>query len=185
MSDVMRPITSLKVPAPIQSTSHRLYSSVLSIPSYIRRYSTGGEGVRCAAPSSCGVSTSPPTTHEGVASTSSDERPDSIAEETLHETDEDRRARVRDRFKSAVRTVMLLQSHTRSLGSPSLDWMLRPSPYTSRTPSIVGNVARRSVISVISKRLQTMECSQDLSPHEALVRDMQFSPDGKYLVTAR
>ncbi|OAX41895.1 WD40 repeat-like protein [Rhizopogon vinicolor AM-OR11-026] len=176
MSDVMKPITSLRVTAPIQYTAHRLYSSVCSIPSFIRRYSTGDADVRCAAPSSCGVSTTP-------ASMSSDEKSASIEDEKLYETDEARRARARDRFQSAVRTVMLLQSHTRSLGLPSLDWMLRPSP-SSRTPSIVANVARRSVIPVISKRLQTLECSQDISPHQALVRDLQFSPDGKYLATA-
>jgi len=171
MSDMMKPITSISIAAPIQLSAHHVYSSVRSIPSYIRQYSAG-------ASSSSGVSTEPPTTQEVISMSSFN------TEAKSDDTDEDRRTRARERFRGAVRAVMLLQSHsTRSLRSPSLEWLL-PSP-ASRAPSIIGRVARPSSISVISQRLRTLECSEDISPHQALVRDMQFSPDGKYLATAR
>ncbi|KAJ8594595.1 WD40 repeat-like protein [Rhizopogon salebrosus TDB-379] len=182
MLDIMKPITGIKVSAPIQSSAHRLYSNVRSILSYIWRYSTGGGNAQ--SPSTlCRVSTAPPTTQGNTISMSSEGMPaSSIAVKASDKTDEDRRACVRDRFKIAVRTVILLQSHTRRLGSP-LPILELPRP-TSRTYSPSGNVARRSIIPAVSQRLRTLECSQYIIPHQALVRDLQFSPDGKHLATA-
>ncbi|OJA17708.1 hypothetical protein AZE42_07449 [Rhizopogon vesiculosus] len=102
-----------KVTTPVQSTAHRLYSIVRSITTYIRRYPIGDEDIWHTAPSSRGVSTVSPTTQDAVPVSMFSDKPP-------HETDEVRRARARDRFKSAVSTVMLLQSYTGSLGSPSV-----------------------------------------------------------------
>ncbi|KAG0705772.1 WD40-repeat-containing domain protein [Suillus ampliporus] len=178
MLDTIKHIT-----APIKTIAHRFYSSFRAIPSYVRRLSpakplertTHDEDVECAAPTSCGVSTVPPSTQDEVVSFSSDATPD--------EQDEARRRRARERFKDAVRTVISMQSYPRTFRSQSLDWMMRPGP-ASHPPSPGGNVAQRLAMSVLSRRLQTLECSQDISPHQALVRDLQFSPDGKYLATA-
>jgi hypothetical protein len=180
MLDIMKPITGIKFSAPIQSSAHYLYSSVRSIPSYIWRYSIG-DGNAQSPSTSCRVSTAPPTTQGNTVSMSSEGMPaSSVAVKAPDKTDEDRRACARDRFKIAVRTVILLQSHTRRLGSllPILDL---PRP-TSRTYS---PSARRSIIPAVSQRLRTLGCSQDILPHQAFVRDLQFSPDAKYLATAR
>ena len=34
-------------------------------------------------------------------------------------------------------------------------------------------------------KLQSLEVTQDLDEHQALVRHVQFSPDGKFLATSR
>jgi len=130
MLHTVKPITSPNVTAPMQSTAHRLYSIVRSITTYMRRYPIGDEDIWRTAPSSRGVSTVPPTTQDVVPVSMFSDKPP-------YETDEVRRARARDRFKSAVSTVMLLQSYTGSLGSPSL----------------IENVAQCSAVSAVSKRL--------------------------------
>jgi WD40 repeat protein len=61
--------------------------------------------------------------------------------------------------------------------------MLHPSP-ASNTLSIGGKVIRRYALSTLSQKLRNLECTEDISPHQALVRDLQFSPNGKYLATA-
>jgi predicted secreted protein len=34
-------------------------------------------------------------------------------------------------------------------------------------------------------KLKVLEVTQDLAAHSALVKDLQFSPDGKYFATSR
>lgn len=178
MLETIRHIT-----APIRTITRRLYSGFRGLPLYVRRppparlfeRTTDDEPVQSAAPTSCGVSIVSPSSLEDVVSIVSEGTPD--------EQDEARRSRARERFKRAVRTVISMQSYPRTYGSQSLDWMLHPSP-ASRTPSIRGKVIRRYGLSTLSQKLQNLECSEDISPHQALVRDLQFSPDGKYLATA-
>ncbi|KAG1735358.1 WD40-repeat-containing domain protein, partial [Suillus paluster] len=174
MLDTIKHIT-----APIRTIAHRFYSSFRA---YIRRLhpakslerATYDENVECAAPTSCGVSTVPPSTQDEVVS---------ISWDTPDEQDEARRSRARDRFKNAVRRIISMQSRPRISGSQSPDWLMRSGP-VSHPPSPGGTTARRLAMSALSKKLQSLECSQDISPHQALVRDLQFSPDGKYLATA-
>jgi WD40 repeat protein len=172
------------ITAPIRTVTHRLYSSFRGLPLYVRRpppaksfeRTTDDENVQSAAPTSCGVSTLSPSSLEDVVSI--------VSEATPEEQDEARRSRARERFKKAVRTVISMQSYPRTYGSQSLDWMLHPSP-ASNTLSIGGKVIRRYALSTLSQKLRNLECTEDISPHQALVRDLQFSPNGKYLATAR
>ncbi|KAG2116886.1 WD40-repeat-containing domain protein [Suillus cothurnatus] len=171
------------ITAPIRTVTHRLYSSFRGLPLYVRRpppaksfeRTTDDENVQSAAPTSCGVSTLSPSSLEDVVSI--------VSEATPEEQDEARRSRARERFKKAVRTVISMQSYPRTYGSQSLDWMLHPSP-ASNTLSIGGKVIRRYALSTLSQKLRNLECTEDISPHQALVRDLQFSPNGKYLATA-
>jgi hypothetical protein len=43
----------------------------------------------------------------------------------------------------------------------------------------------RSRVAALVPKLKMLETTQDLAAHQALVRDLQFSPDGKYLATSR
>lgn len=172
------------ITAPIRKIARRLYSRFRGLPLYVRRpppaqsieRATGDENIQPAAPTSYAVSTVSPSTQDDVASIVSESTPD--------EQEEARRARARERFKKAVRTVISMQSYPRTFGTQSLDWMMHASP-ASRTSSIGGKVARRYGLSALSQKLRNLECTEDISPHQALVRDLQFSPDGKYLATAR
>ncbi|KAG2032146.1 WD40-repeat-containing domain protein [Suillus americanus] len=171
------------ITAPIWMITHRLYSSFRGLPLYVRRpppaisfeRTTDDENVQSVAPTSCGVSIVSPSSHEDVVSI--------VSEATPEEQDEARRTRARERFKKAVRTVISMQSYPRTYGSQSLDWLLHPSP-ASHTPSVGGKAIRRYDLSTLSQKLRNLECTEDISPHQALVRDLQFSPDGKYLATA-
>jgi WD40 repeat protein len=173
------------ITAPIRTITHRLYSRFRGLPLYVRRpppaksieRTTDDENIQYAAPTSYAVSTVSPSTQDDVASIVSESTPD--------EQEEARRSRARERFKKAVRTVISMQSYPRTYGTQSLDWMLNTSP-ASRTPSMIGGkVVRRYGLSALSQKLRNLECTEDISPHQALVRDLQFSPDGKYLATAR
>lgn len=171
------------ITAPIRAIAYRLYSNFRGLPLYIRRpphakpieRTTDDDNIQYAVPTSCGVSIVSPSSQEDVVSIVSETTPD--------EQDEARRSRARERFKKAVRTVISMQSYPRTYGSQSLDWMLHSNP-ASHTPSIGGNVVRRYNLSALSQKLRNLECTEDISPHQALVRDLQFSPDGKYLATA-
>ncbi|KAG1767907.1 hypothetical protein EDD22DRAFT_873622 [Suillus occidentalis] len=171
------------ITAPIRTITRRLYSKFRGLPLYVRRpppansieRATGDENIQYAASTPYAVSTVSPSTQDDVASIVSESTPD--------EQEEARRARARERFKKAVRTVISMQSYPRTFGTQSLDWMMHASP-ASRTSSIGGKVARRYGLSALSQKLRNLECTEDISPHQALVRDLQFSPDGKYLATA-
>lgn len=44
---------------------------------------------------------------------------------------------------------------------------------------------RSSRVASLVPKLRGMETTQDLAAHSALVRHLQFSPDGKFLATSR
>ncbi|KAG1834776.1 WD40-repeat-containing domain protein [Suillus variegatus] len=96
----------------------------------------------------------------------------------------------RDRLTSAIRSVMMLQSATSSPSSPfspvrkrttssALTDASRTTPETGITTTFRGS----KVASLISK-LKSLETTQDLAAHSALVRHLQFSPNGKFLATS-
>ncbi len=43
----------------------------------------------------------------------------------------------------------------------------------------------RSRIATLTPQLRCLETTKDLTAHQALVKHMQFSPNGKYLATSR
>ncbi|KAF9568278.1 WD40 repeat-like protein [Agrocybe pediades] len=110
-------------------------------------------------------------------------------------------------WKNAVRNVKMRNSAlnnnpllggstpTRGTGMP----MVRAEPVRKRTMSssvsiagpgsigkrsLIGPAYTRSRVSELVPRLIELEVTHDLAAHSALVRHMQFSPDGKYLATS-
>lgn len=91
------------------------------------------------------------------------------------------------RLQNLVRSVIMLNSTTAS-GFP-----LIANPSRKRTTSSDATGGRSSEKSVLSRsriaalvpKLRMMKPSQDLAAHVALVRHIQFSPDGKFLATSR
>ncbi|KAG1748304.1 quinon protein alcohol dehydrogenase-like superfamily [Suillus paluster] len=77
----------------------------------------------------------------------------------------------RDRLTSAIRSVMMLQSATSSPSNPF------SSPARKRTTS-------GSKVASLIPKLKSLEATQDLTAHSALVRHLQFSPNGKFLATS-
>lgn len=103
----------------------------------------------------------------------------------------------RGRFATAVRHVMMLQA-----ASSGTSLMTPFAPRRQRTTSsnMTGggadaarkkpalnpsNALRGSRTANLIPKLRTLEPTQDLAAHQALVRHMQFSPDGKFLATSR
>jgi WD repeat-containing protein 26 len=100
------------------------------------------------------------------------------------------------RFTSAVRSVMMLQSA--SLGSGPLgafaprrkrttsSTITDESPITPRRKGTIEIPAiRGSRVASLTPKLKSLETTQDLAAHQALVRHLQFSPNGKFLATSR
>ncbi|KAG2156855.1 WD40-repeat-containing domain protein [Suillus bovinus] len=96
----------------------------------------------------------------------------------------------RDRLTSAIRSVMMLQSTTSSPSNPF-------SPVRKRTTSSVftdvsrmmpetgvTRTCRGSKVASLIPKLKSLEITQDLAAHSALVRHLQFSPNGKFLATS-
>lgn len=97
----------------------------------------------------------------------------------------------RDRLTSAIRSVMMLQSATSSSSNPfSFPARKRTtsSAFTdvSRGMSETGvtTTFRGSKVSSLIPKLKSLEATQDLAAHSALVRHLQFSPNGKFLATS-
>jgi hypothetical protein len=100
----------------------------------------------------------------------------------------------KSRFASAVRSVIMLQS-----ASPGPGPLTPRSPTRQRTTSTgesQPDAARKrttdpmttfpnSRVASLIPRLQSLEQTQDLAAHSALVRHLQFSPNGKFLATSR
>jgi len=109
-------------------------------------------------------------------------------------------------WRNAVRNVKMRNSALNPLtvGSASVavmnKSMVRTPPIRKRTMSstvsvsgpssigkrsLVGPAYTRSRVSELVPRLVELDATHDLAAHSALVRHMQFSPDGKYLATSR
>lgn len=97
-------------------------------------------------------------------------------------------------WKHALRTVKMS-----SMVSSPFAMTGKPAPHRQRTTSStltssVGERKRtmaeeplqlRSRVSAFIPKLKCLETTQDLAAHQALVRHLQFSPDGKFLATSR
>jgi hypothetical protein len=96
------------------------------------------------------------------------------------------------RLAALVRSMIMFQS-----GSPASP--LSPfTPRRQRTTSSSGQevfgkkqaadsvgTLRGSRVATLIPKLKSLEATDDLAPHQALVRHLQFSPDGKFLATSR
>ncbi|KIJ16615.1 hypothetical protein PAXINDRAFT_98453 [Paxillus involutus ATCC 200175] len=106
------------------------------------------------------------------------------------ESSESRHSDGRQRFVNAIRSVTMLQSTTRPM-SPRRD-SSSDTPLVVDKPGISpgqfsdpGMLALRGsrVANAIDK-LKTLDTSQDMGAHQALVRHLQFSLNGQYLATS-
>lgn len=98
------------------------------------------------------------------------------------------------RFATLVRSMIMMQSGTP--GSPGTPPLSPFGPRRQRTTSSSGldavvkkpepvTAVRGSRAAILTPKLKSLEATQDLAAHQALVRDLQFSPDGKFLATSR
>ncbi|KZT69194.1 WD40 repeat-like protein [Daedalea quercina L-15889] len=97
------------------------------------------------------------------------------------------------RFVSAVHSVMMM----RQAASPMPFGLTLPprTPTRRRTSSTDGpggrsisaepvGMMRASRVAALVPKLKALETTQDLAAHQALVRHLQFSPNGKFLATS-
>ncbi|KAI0783765.1 WD40 repeat-like protein [Abortiporus biennis] len=95
------------------------------------------------------------------------------------------------RFANAVRSVMMLRSASASattpfgIGSPKRQRTLSSERTNglNRNVEPIGLMSRSRVAALVPK-LRAMVPAQDLAAHTALVRHLQFSPNGKFLATS-
>ncbi|KAH7927942.1 WD40 repeat-like protein [Leucogyrophana mollusca] len=89
----------------------------------------------------------------------------------------------RERFINAIRSVIMLQAPARPpLRASSTDRTSQMSPIRLTDPAMTG--LRGSRVASLVPKLKTLESTQDLPAHQALVRHLQFSPNGKFLATS-
>lgn len=116
------------------------------------------------------------------------EHPTSIKGLASEDGKASRPAVARQRFKGAVRSVIIMQQQASRPSMPqripSFDWNSAVGMSPTRPSSVDLDVTQGPRATLIPK-LKTLEPVQDLSVHTALVRHLQFSPSGKYLATSR
>ncbi|KAL1743517.1 hypothetical protein HDZ31DRAFT_64939 [Schizophyllum fasciatum] len=93
----------------------------------------------------------------------------------------------RQLWRNALRTIRLANA---GAASPSTISSPR-SPQRQRTSSSTPGMAEpikappsKSRVTVLVQKLRELEPTQEIAAHSALVRHLQFSPDGKYLATS-
>lgn len=101
----------------------------------------------------------------------------------------------RGRFATVARLVMLQTAATSGPASP-----FTPRRRRTTSSTITGGATenssetntsdprmplRNSRVNVLVSKLKSLQTTQDLAAHQALVRHLQFSPDGKFLATSR
>jgi len=92
----------------------------------------------------------------------------------------------RTRLKNAVRSIMMMNSMSR-MTSPIRPQMVSSSlnsPDGTRRDSLPVPM-RSSRVAWLVPKLRHLTATQDLAAHQALVRHLQFSPNGKFLATSR
>ncbi|KAG1841235.1 hypothetical protein DFJ58DRAFT_748510 [Suillus subalutaceus] len=138
-----------------------------------------------------------PRHHEPAVSVCSEytERPNSLDAPASEDSEASRRSIARQRFKGAVRSVIMMQQaqagqmplYLRPFmppRTPSFDRTSATGMSPTRFSSIGLNTIRGQRVPTLIPKLKTLEPLQDLSIHTALVRHLQFSPNGKYLATS-
>jgi WD40 repeat protein len=139
-----------------------------------------------------------PQRHEPAVSICSEytERPNSLdVPAASEESEASRRSIARQRFKGAVRSVIMMQQaqsgqmplYLRPFmppRTPSFDRTSATGMSPTRFSSIGLNTIRGQRVSTLIPKLKTLEPIQEISIHTALVRHLQFSPNGKYLATS-
>lgn len=103
----------------------------------------------------------------------------------------------RVRFQNAVRAVIKLQRTTPKRGAPVRPGLPRQNSWWQTSMATGPNTAvspvpdpglwalRGARVSKVIEELKALDLAQELSAHGALVRHLQFSPNGKYLATSR
>lgn len=95
------------------------------------------------------------------------------------------------RFKNLVRSVMMLRTASAATSAFSSSSGPRRQRTMSSDATKSGNLdttpatMKGSRIAALIPRLKRMEAMYDVAAHQALVRHLQFSPDGKLLATSR
>ena len=87
----------------------------------------------------------------------------------------------RARFVQAIRSVIIAQQGP--LGAPRASPSIF-SPEGVRQEELRGLI-RSSRVARLVPKLKDFEPTQEFAAHQALVRHLQFSPDGKFLATSR
>ncbi|KAF5368873.1 hypothetical protein D9758_002838 [Tetrapyrgos nigripes] len=97
----------------------------------------------------------------------------------------------RQLWQNAIRTVKMRSQVTSKLAA--IDAQNKRAPRRQRTGSsnVVSDGGPPEVVQIFKSRvaalvpkLKCLEATQDLAAHQALVRHLQFSPDGKFLATS-
>ena len=92
----------------------------------------------------------------------------------------------RGRFANAVRSVMMMRAASGGLASPHRKRTMSSSMILpDRRKETMHAPLKRSRVAALVPQLQKLATTQDLPAHQALVRHLQFSPDGKFLATSR
>lgn len=120
------------------------------------------------------------------------ENPTSSTEGRSDETGETRHSDARQRFVNAIRSVIMLQSTTRPQSprrNSSFDTPIVPaSAAVAMSPGRLpdpGMSLRGGRVTTAIDKLKALDTSQEMIAHQALVRHLQFSPNGRYLATSR
>ncbi|KAG6328556.1 hypothetical protein ID866_10532 [Astraeus odoratus] len=91
------------------------------------------------------------------------------------------------RFRNAIRSVIMLQRSARS-GSRSRAESAWETPQVISLPRLADSAntvtLRHMRIAANIEKMKLLVPAQELAAHQDLVRDMQFSPNGKYLATS-
>ncbi len=96
------------------------------------------------------------------------------------------------RLRNLVRSVIML--NTASNAASAFNAVAKPSrkrtmssenSRNGRPAEIAPGLLRSSRVAALVPKLKRMEATQDLAAHQALVRHLQFSPNGKFLATSR
>ncbi|EKM57477.1 uncharacterized protein PHACADRAFT_206381 [Phanerochaete carnosa HHB-10118-sp] len=92
----------------------------------------------------------------------------------------------RRRFTDVVRSVMMLRSASNMTATATASRKRTLSKENGKhgKPAEPPGVLKKSRVARLIPRLKQMEAWLDFSPHQALVRHLQFSPSGRYLATS-
>lgn len=89
------------------------------------------------------------------------------------------------RLQNVVRSVMMMRAGATPLVATPSPRQRTMSSVATRGKLVEKAIPSRSRIAELVPILRKMEVTQDVAAHVALVRHIQFSPDGKFLATSR